>query len=152
MSSKTPDNSQETPNDSQHEQDLAQYRAQLLDQIYASYREIDHTILIVATGALVLSIGLLTNFTSLFSLWLVRVSWASLLATLIAQTLSHLYSIKSLKKQVDLVDAGNPEGENKWKKCVVVFNVAARILLVIGISCLAWYAFDNLELTPKIKH
>lgn len=132
-----------------YEQEIGHYRNQLLDQIYASYRDIDSTVLIVATGALVISIGLITSFGSLLAVWLIGISWASLLLTLMVHTLSHWFGIKALKEKVELVDEDKADEKPKWSKWVNLTNIASRVLLVIGVGCLAWYAFSNLEITPE---
>jgi len=126
------------------------YRSQLNDQACASARDLDNVITLVATGALVISIGLLDYFSSIFEIFIVGTSWAFLLVTLVVHVISHWFSIKAFERQVDLLDEDNLEnGKNPWTPRVTFLNILARISLVVGIALLATYAFSNLQVSSE---
>ena len=133
----------------QYQKDLKEYRSRLSEQAYLSARELDNGITIVATGALVVSIGLLDHFSSVCDMVVVGLSWVFLLLTLGTHLFSHWLSNKSLNKQIDLVDQGVPSEENVWTKAVNFSNLAARIFLVVGIALLSVYAFGNLKISTN---
>ena len=121
------------------------YRQGLSDQAYLSARELDNGVTLVATGALVLSIGFVDKCLSPFEATIIRWSWACLLACLLVHLASHWLSKRSLEKQVDLVDKGTPDKKNRWTLFVNVSNIVARSLLVAGIVLLVIYAYSGLR-------
>lgn len=135
--------------DEEYKRKIDDYRKELSSQLYASHREIDSCITIIATGSLVLSIGLLTDFNSLIDLWLVRLSWIFLLATMALQVFGHWLTVKGFKKQIEKVDQDDLESENPWNKHVGRTNIAIRVLLVLGVAFLSFYAFKNLHISTN---
>lgn len=142
---------EDTEAENRYKENLALYRNQLSDQQCAAERDLDNMITLVATGALVVSIGLLDHFTSIFEIWTIGFAWTCLLATLVAHALSFWFSKRVFKRQIDLIDECKLEsGYNVWRKWLRISNYASRVCLILGIAGLLVYAYGKLEVTSNV--
>lgn len=133
-----------------YQQELITYKKQLVDQIYQSGRALDTSVLIVITGALVISIGLIDKFHSSFEVYILGASWGVLIVALASHIFSHWFSILSFKRQRDLVENSNLEnGKNPFSRLVNGSNYCTRICMFLGILCLALCAFSKFNVSEK---
>lgn len=112
---------------------LAEYRAQLLDQAGSSYIELDRTMLFISLVELVLSFYLFTSFVSVPSLVVLSVCRVFFFLTLFFIVLGHIFSVEAFEKQIDLVDMGAPEDLNIWTLRVRILNNTTRGCFFFGV-------------------
>lgn len=124
-------------------------RSLLLQARQRGYERAEQMVVGGATGALVLSITFLEKIvpaaTAIHPSLLV-VAWILLLFCLIASLSGQYASARAFDVEIDRLEASlhdEPVPANPWTKCTRVLGVIGSILLVGGISLMAWFAYFN---------
>lgn len=124
-------------------------RALLIQARQGAYQRTDQIILGGAAGALVLSVTFLEKLvpqpTVVFPLFLVF-AWGALLLGLLAALAGQFVSGRSFDRELDGLDAdvhGKPRPRNKWAPYTRLCLVLSALLLVVGITLLALFAYFN---------
>lgn len=126
------------------------HRTVLIDTARESTRSFDKTAITVASGALALSVGFISDVVDSME-WqcLLWVSWFALILSILAILVSFLTSRKALNCRIDEWDDKfhNRKSSNRsecWSQATSTLNLAAIGLLVLGIIGLVLFAGINL--------
>lgn len=126
-------------------EDNGDIRQQWIDVIQDSSRQYDQTIILVASGAIGLSLAFINNIIAkgVMNPCDLFISWGCFILAILANLISHLTSTKGYLENISELDHGR-EPNKIWAIITVTLNVAALILIVAGIIYLCLFSYPNI--------
>ncbi|NQU22683.1 MAG: hypothetical protein HQ567_15510 [Candidatus Nealsonbacteria bacterium] len=116
----------------------------------------DKAILVLSAGAFGVSLAFLKDIAphpQPETLWLLCCAWASLIASIVGVLVSFHFSTKVFQRHDQILDGlygkQSTDTTNNWTKATTVANLASLVLFVAGITLLAFFAFQNIEIKEK---
>lgn len=120
------------------------YRQMLVQQECESSHLLDNSITLVSTGALVVSLSFIKDFTG--HIGLIKVSWVLLLLSIAMQMFSHWTSERAFQRQIELYDSGEHEKKtNVWTIATRYLNYGLRATFGLGLLMLVIYGFLTIK-------
>jgi preprotein translocase subunit SecY len=125
--------------------DNGDIRQKWIDVIQDSSRQYDQTIILVASGAIGLSLAFINNIIAkgIMNPCDLFISWGCFIFAILANLISHLTSIEGYLENISELDHGK-EPNKAWAIITVILNVAALILVVVGIIYLCLFSYTNI--------
>lgn len=132
-------------------QDNQEYIERLIESKRYSTTQFDKNVLLLASGALVISVGFLDKTIPLdiaIVLWILFVGWILLVLTILSSLLSHFLSMKAVNKMIGAIQDETDEDLNdlhkRLNKPVSTLNWISIILLILGILAIVVFTIINL--------
>lgn len=138
------------PNSKGENQAQERYLTQLLEIYKYSTTQFDKYVLLLSTGALVISVGFLNQVIPLNQAkWTVvlYVGWISMVLTILFALLSQYFAMRAAKRMISAVQDEEDLVElyKVVNKPLVLLNKACIIFVVIGISFIVLFAILNIH-------
>ena len=138
--------------------DYLTFRKDLITSENESSKNLDQAVITIASGAIGLSVAFIEKLSArppIQPLWL-ELSWSSLTLSLGLVLISFYTSKRSYTRHTKIWDEiyeatrqkksiADINKRNVWKIVTECLNFSAPFLLVLGISCLLWFSFVNLQ-------
>lgn len=125
--------------------EIGYIRRQWIDLIQKSSEHYDKTVVLIASGAIGLSLAFLNNIIlkGVSNPLMLYCSWILLLVAILSSIVSHLTSIKGYADNINEIDYGTKPSKT-WPKITDILNVVTLVCLFIGIVFLCLFAYQNI--------
>lgn len=148
--------------DKEWKRNLLEERTTLIDINREAARSFDQTMITLSAGALGLSLTFVRYIAPepVSTIFLI-ISWICLILSMLSILISFMCTQYSCLNQIKIIDElieGKTEfkdtskNSNRWIKRTEIANITSVITFIIGVSLLAFFAINNLEVSTMSKN
>ena len=125
-------------------QENIEYNKERVRQIFELRKEsdmlFDKQIRYISSGAIALSVTLISSIREISLNWLLLVAWICLILTLLLNLISYKVAVKAL--DYDILEKPKTPSENKYDKLTSIINICSILTLIAGLVFLVLFFYQ----------
>lgn len=125
-------------------QENIEYNKERVRQIFELRKEsdmlFDKQIRYISSGAIALSVTLISSIREISLNWLLLVAWICLILTLLLNLISYKVAVKAL--DYDILEKPQTPSENKYDKLTSIINICSILTLIAGLVFLVLFFYQ----------